>query len=786
MLVPVHWMKDFYKIDKEMVEVSDKLSSTGTHIEQIIDYSKDLDGIVVGKILEIEKHPNADRLSLVKVDFGEVNTVVCGASNMKEGDFVPYATLGTVMPGGMEIQPISLQGIESQGMLCSYQELGFSESVIPQSMREGLAILTGDFEPGTPFFKALDLEEILEVEVTPNRPDCQSILGIARETAASFYEKMEEPEVEIFTEEENISDYFNSVEIQSDKALRYVARICKDIKIQQSPQWMKNRLMQAGMRPINNIVDITNYVMLETGQPLHAFDLRDLPTKKIVVRMAEEEEKLVTLDGNERTLTKEDLVITDGEKPVALAGVMGGENSEVKSDTTTILVESASFDKATIRRTSRRQSLRSEASGRFERGVSPELALYAADRVCELIEETNSGTVVSGVLEDYPNPVQNKELTVSYDFISKRLGEEISKEEVLKHLEDLDFTVVDLGEKVKTTAPLYRQDISIPEDIVEEVGRLYGFQNITPKPIVGEVLQGRKSKRRKITDEGKKLLYGLGFYEMLTYSFISPKSYEKMGQDIPKNIIKIENPLGESYSVMRTTILPNLLEVLKRNETPHAEKIDFYEIGKVFFKESGEYVEKDSLVLGSLGSDFFEMKARIKLLLEKLSLTDLSFEKESENPTFHPGRCANINVHGKSIGTFGEISYDVKDRYDFKGRVYMAELDFETILSYYDFETIYEPIVKFPKIERDLAFVVDVDLPSIEIINSILDMSDLIIDVKLFDIYTGSGVEEDKKSVAYAIFYQAKDRTLTDEEVEKIQEKILEEMKKKFGATLRA
>ncbi len=792
MLLPIIWMKDYVTIDADIMKLITDVTASGSHVESVENLGDSIENIVVAKILEINKHPNADRLSLVKLNYGEDSIeIVTGAKNMKVGDLVAFAKLGAKLPNGMEIKSIELKGIESKGMLCSYEELGFSDSVVPKNSSSGIMILD-EGNPGDDIKDILQLnDEVIEFEITPNRSDCLSITGISREVAATFNTKINMPEIKIEKEEDNIENYFKSIEVDSSNCLRYVGKIVKDVVIKESPQWIKNYLMQAGMRPINNIVDITNFVLLETGQPIHAFDIENVEGKKIVVRQAYEGEIMTTLDNNERKLKETDLVISDENKAVAIAGVMGGLNSEITDNSKTILIESAVFNGESIRKTAKRLNLRTEASQRFEKGISPEISKYAAERVCQLIEETNSGVVVKGEMDVYKEKQETVSIDVDFKKINDLLGTSIAKEDIIKYLENLEFEVKENEESIKVTVPKFRLDISIVEDIVEEVGRLYGFHNIKPEPLGGGLLRGKKSYSRNLEDESKRIMYALGLYEATTYSFISRKSYEKILHEVDENkLVILKNPLGEDFSVMRTTLIPNILSVLEKNSKFKANDFRVYELGNTFIRESEKELPKEikKLTIGMYGKyDYYDIKDIVTMYLKEMGMDNLSFKVLNNNPTFHPGRSANIIYNDEIIGQIGEISFEVAENYNIKSRVYISEIDLSKITEYANLDKKYKTIIKYPSIERDMAIVVEKNLETAEIEKIVLENGNgLVTNVELFDIYTGEHVEEGHKSLAYRIIFQSPERTLVEDEVNNVFNNILEELESVFGAKLRS
>lgn len=789
MLLPINWLKDYVDVDETIKTITDRLSETGSHVESVIDKSKYLnDKLIVAKIKKIDKHPNADKLSIVTLNTGNSDIeVVTGAKNIKEDMYVCYAQVDATLPGNIVLKEADLKGIMSPGMLTSFEEMGFETSVVDKNSKDGIAVLSEN-KIGETVTEALEINEpIIEFEITPNRPDCLSVLGMAREYAASFGKKIKYPSIEIKNFEDDIKEYVNSVDIQTDKCTRYVARVVKNVKISDSPQWIKNRLIQSGIRPINNIVDITNFVMLETGQPIHAYDLDKIADKKIVVKESGSQ-KFTTLDDVERELS-DDVIICDGENTLGIAGIMGGFDSEITSDTKNVLIEAASFDSDTIRLSSRRLSLRTYASTRFEKGVSQQLCDLASLRVCKLIEDITDATGINNSIDVITQEENLDDVELSYKKCNDLLGSSISNEEIKNILQLLEFKIVSEDEEnIMVKVPFHRQDVSIYQDLIEEVGRIYGFEKIGAKPLVGKLKIGIKSEERIAIDHAKKALYSMNTFEVLSYSFISPKSYSKaMVQMDDDKLIKLINPLGEDFSVMRSTIIPNILDILSKNSKNKIKDICVYELGNTFHLVGSERIETKKLALGMYGDyDFYDVRAMILALFNELGIANYEIVKNKDNETYHSGRCADILVNGELIATFGEISYEVRDNYDFDNRVYVGEIHFTELIKHMDFKKIYTPISKYPSIERDIALVVDRQLESIEIEKEILKHSNGIIkNVYLFDEYKGEHVDNDKKSLAYRMIYQSKDETLKDKIIEKIQEEILNSLEQKFNATLR-
>ncbi|NLY86034.1 MAG: phenylalanine--tRNA ligase subunit beta [Tissierellia bacterium] len=797
MLLPIKWLKDYVKVDLDTKMIADGLTLSGSHVESIIGLNKGIDNVVVGKILSIEKHPNADKLLVCKVDIGsETLQIVTGATNLKEGDYVPVAKIGAKLPGGIDIQKTNFRGIDSYGMLCSLKELGYEDSVISKEMRDGIFVLDKEYPLGTSIVEILGLDdEVIEFEITPNRPDCLSIIGMARETSATFNIPLEEPEIRINNEVDSIENYLNGIEAPSENCNRYYARVIKDVKIEPSPLWMQIRLMEAGVRPINNIVDITNFVMLEYGEPLHAFDLETVAGRKIIVRQAEEGEKIVTLDGVERELTSADLVIADTEKAIGIAGVMGGFNTEITDSTRYVLLEGANFDSKSIRLTSKRLGLRTEASTRFEKGIDPNLCHLAVDRVCQLIEEINAGVVVKGSMDVYKNPRKEESISLRPSRVRKILGVELSEDEMVEYLNRLDIKSEIEDNIIKSKIPTYRLDIESEIDLVEEIGRLYGFHNIESKPLMGALTRGEKPYDKKIEELAKGILQAMGLNEAMTYSFISPRAYDKIKvtEDSPlRKVIKLLNPLGEDYSVMRTTLLPNMLELLSRNYNRGVEECYVYEIGNIFIpkelplKELPE--ERKVLSIGFYGKeDFYFLKEVVNTLLESLGIKDVEYIREENNPSFHPGRTAIVLVDGKNIGILGEIHIDVLENYEMKKRAYVAQIDFHELVKLANLERKYKPLPKYPAVLRDLALVVKEDI-LVGDIEKIISKhgGGLIENIELFDIYRGDPIPEGMKSVAFSIIFRSHDRTLRDEEINEILEAIIKDLEVTFDAKLRA
>lgn len=796
MLVPVKWIRDYVNIDIDTVEFADKMTMTGTKVETVEFLGEEISNVVVGQIKEITQHPNADKLVVCQVNVGEEELVqICtGAKNVLEGDFVPVAKVNSTLPGGIKIKKGKLRGEASHGMLCGAEELGIDENLVNERSKDGIYILN-DMENlviGQDIKEFLGLNDaIIDFELTANRPDCRSMIGIAREAAITIGEKIKYPEIEVKACDEDI-DF--EVKIESPKLCpRYGARIVKDVKIESSPYWMQRRLIEAGVRPINNIVDITNFVMLEQGQPLHAFDLNELPTGKIVVRNAVEGEKFTTLDEVERTLDKDMLVITDGEKPVAIAGVMGGLNSGITDNTTAVLFEGAAFNADSIRLTSKKLGLRTESSGRYEKGVCTELSITGVERACQLVEMLGAGRVLRGTVEDYPVKQEAQTLTVNPSRIIKNIGIDLSLDGFVKILKDLEFKCdLKSDDEVVIEVSPFRLDIEQEADIYEEIARIYGFENIPSEQLEGNATAGVKTPQQKFMDKIKNTATSIGLYEILTYSFVSPKSLDKIKlpeDDKKRDYITLINPLGEDTSVMRTTMMPSMLNVLYTNVSRKVESGLAFECGHTFTPQEGLPIETNHLCVGMYGKDvdFFVLKGALETILDSVGFENYEIIPETNNTTFHPGRCATIMYNNIYIGTFGEVHPEVIDNYNLGQRVYLAELDLDLIFENSDRTIIYSPLPKYPSTSRDIALLVKDDI----IVKQIEDIikangEDLLESYKLFDVYKGSQIADGYKSIAYSIIYRSKDKTLTDEDVNKVHQNIIRELEEKLDAKLRS
>jgi len=807
MLVPLEWMKEYIDLDVDVDEFCEKMIMLGLNVESVDKFGKDMENIIIGRIVKIEKHKNADKLLVCMTDIGEDGPVqiVTGAPNVFEGAIVAVAVHGSRIPGPLHGKPKQeggavitkggIRGIESAGMLCSASELGFSDKVIPIAHREGIWVLNGDLSPGQDIVEALGLVgAAVDFEITPNRPDCLSVTGVAREAGAAFKKKINYPDAVCSGEVENAADYI-SVEIKKPELCkRYVARVVKDIKIGESPWWLQKRLMLAGMRPINNIVDITNYVMLEYGEPIHAFDIRQIKGGRIVVDTAAEGELFTTLDGKERLLTNDMLLIKDAEKGIAIAGVMGGLNSEIEHDTETIVIEAANFNCDSVRVTSKKTGLRTEASIRFSKGIDEGLCATAADRVCKLIQLVGAGRVIKGAVDVYPVRAGDHTIDVRPDRVACILGTDITRKEITDILTSLEIKVSDGGGVLKVTPPAIRRDLTEEIDIVEEVARVYGYDRL-PATIPKGNCEGRKSRERILVDRAKDVMCALGANEIQTYSFVSPRGVDLIGlpEDIrERDFVKIINPLGEENSVMRTLLIPNMLEVLGRNFSRGIQKVRAFELGNTFTDSmtnaDGLPDERDSMAIAVYGpgESFFTLKGMIAELLANLGIRAPIFSAESEYGLYHPGRCARIMFGEAEIGIMGEVHPDISDKYGIGTRCCCAELMFDKLIKHANLEKMYKTLPRYPSTSRDIALVVDEDMQT-GFIKEIIEGEGggILENAELFDVYRGKQIEDGKKSVAFALTYRAGDRTLTDDEVSIVHGRIIKMLADKTKAVLR-
>lgn len=797
MLVPLEWAKDYTNINTSTKELAKKMTMTGSKVEEIIELGQDIQKVLVGKIETIKAHPDADKLVICIVDIGtEKIQIVTGAPNVKEGQLIPVAVHGAKLPGGISIKRGKLRGVESHGMLCSGEELGLTEADYEGAQVDGILVLNEEYPLGMDIKEALQLAgEVIDFEITANRPDCLSIIGLAREMAITLGTSFKMPQVKLDKGYGNIKDQLKVRVDNKELCPRYTARLVEDVKIEPSPLWMRRRLSAAGIRPINNIVDITNYVMLELGQPMHAFDYEKIEGGTIVVRNAKPGETIVSLDDKDRALTEDMLVIADLNKPIAIAGVMGGANSEITENTKTIVFESAVFDGGSVRLTSKALGLRSESSSRFEKGLDINMTDLALDRAVQLVQELGAGKLVEGHIDELARPIERKSFCVKTSRINDLLGLDLPVSQIVDILTRVGLDIEDLGQEIKVTVPTYRNDIEGMADLAEEVARIYGYDKIPMTLMETSVAKGTRTQKDRLLERIKNTLTGMGYYEALTYSFTSPNIYKTIGYTDPKDYpksIKIANPLGEDNSMMRTTIIPSILEVLSRNYNRRLDRCRVFEINPVFIpkeiplKELPEEIL--TLAIGAYGKEysFFTLKGLIEELVERLRLEDRISYIQDKHPSMHPGRCAKLLLDDRAVGFIGELHPKVADNYGISDRVYLGELDLDLLLRETNIEIKYKALPRYPAVTRDLALVIKKEITAGQVLDKIKSAGGkLLEEVSLFDIYEGKQVADGYKSLAYSLTYRASDRTLKDQEVNQVHSKIVAALESDLGARLR-
>ena len=797
MNLSIKWLNDFVNTDGITIkEYCDRMTDTGSKVEGYEELGADVENVIVARVEKMARHENSDHLWVCQINTGaETVQIVTGAQNVHEGDIVPAAIPVAHLPGDITIKAGKLRGVESYGMLCSYHELGLTEHDMPGYEGDGILILGEEFAQyiGKDIREALLLRDTsVEFEITSNRPDCLSVIGLARETAVSFNRPWTcpTPTVKGANDGDKIENYIKVAINDSDLCARYSAKVVKNVKIAPSPLWLRMRLRASGVRPINNIVDITNYVMLEYGQPMHAFDYSCLSGAEINVRRANEGEVFVSLDSKEHTLDSSMLVIADQNKAVALAGVMGGENSEIKDETVTVVFESANFDGPSVRVTGKKNGMRTESSSRFEKGLDPENTILALLRACELVELLGAGEVVDGTIDVYPGKKPPVTLPLDPKVINNFLGVDISEEFMVETLEKLECKV----ENGVITVPSFRNDLTCMNDIAEEIIRIYGYNDIKSSKIKAENTAGGRTPKQQFKVDLSDALCGMGLDEITTFSFISPRYYDKIrlpeDESVRRSIV-ISNPLGEDTSIMRVTALPSMMEALALNNNMGNEDVCLYEMGNIYIPAADEDdlpCESNVLTLGMYGNvDFYTMKGVIEGALALGRIKGVTYEAVSDNATFHPGRCARlVAADGEFLGIFGQLHPLTAQNYGFNTPVYAAELDFDAIFEHCDGLIEYKPLPKFPASTRDFSFVCDEEL-EVGKLSALIARAGgkLVEDVKLFDIYRGVQLGEGKKSVSFRVTLRAADRTLTVEEADKVSSKILSSLEHQLGLTLR-
>ena len=776
--------------DRDYVE---KLTIFGQKVETWERMDAEIRNVKVGRVLSIVRHENSDHMWVCQIDVGEEEPVqiVTGAQNVKEGDLVPACLHNSWLPGGVHITKGKLRGVKSNGMLCSFAELGLTQNDVPGAYADGIWILNDeDCKPGDDINLVIGNDDtIVDFEITNNRPDCYSIIGLARESAAAFGKEMKHHEPVVHgSEAGDIYDYLD-VEVPAEALCnRYTARMVANVKIGPSPKWLRQRLRANGVRPINNIVDITNYVMLEYGQPMHAFDYRYITDKKIIVREAEEGETLTTLDGNVRNLKAGMLVIADDNRAIGLAGIMGGENSEIMDDTTMVVFESANFNGTSIRQTALALGMRTDASGKFEKHLDPMLTVPAVQRACELVELLQCGDVLNGTIDIINYVPEEKTLPLEVDKINKLLGTDISREEMVRYLNLLEIPVE--GDEI--LVPSFRPDLNLMADVAEEIGRSFGYNEI-PTTAFKTSTQGGYSPEMKLEAKAGTLCRSLGYSEIITYSFVSPAIFDQIR--IPadsklRNALRIQNPLGEDTSIMRTIALPSMLEILSRNNAYHNKAAKLYELAKIYLPVEGQPLpeEPKMLLLGAYGegTSFFSVKGELEAIFKGLRLKKAGYAAVKDNPSYHPGRCAAVSIDGIEVGVIGQVHPVVAKNYGIDVEVYCAEINFTKLFELQLPDATYNPLPKYPTVTRDLALICDESVTVAQAEEVMTGAAGkLLRGIKLFDIYRGTGVPEGKKSMAFSLQLRADDRTLTDTDSEAVVSKVLAAVQEKLGAALR-
>lgn len=803
MLVSLKWLKDYIHIELTAQELADRLTMAGLEVDEIKTIRPQFSGVVVAKILSVSPHPSADRLSLCDVSDGtQTLRIVCGAKNIAAGDIVPLAKVGAVIPGGYTIKSSVLRGEKSDGMLCSESELEIGDDA------SGIMHLPADLTLGQPLETALNIEDtVLDVNVTPNRSDCLSMIGIAREVAAITGGKMKIPSIKVKEGSEDIHSFTSVKIIDSDLCPRYTARMIKNVEIKPSPVWMKSRLEAAGLRSINNIVDVTNFVMLELGQPLHAFDFRFLEEGRIVVRKSKEKEEFISLDEKSHTLSEGTVLICDGVKPVAIGGIMGGLNSEVKDDTQVILLESAYFNPQSIRRSARKLGMPTDAAFRFERGIDPEGVVRALNRAASLIAELSGGTVCKNYIDEYPQQVPSaKDIPLRLSRIHQLVGTEIGGKDVVRILRSIDMMVKPEGKsKYLVTPPTCRVDISREIDLIEDIIRLYGYDQVPvtlPNVSVGEM---EIVPRLELEEKIRQALIGSGFTEVVNYSFGTPLSVENLClpvNDDRRNLVKIKNPLGEELSIMRTTIIYGLLDTTRKNANNGSFDLKMFEIGRTFFhRREGELPEEKNMLAGLITgkiteefwgadkiADFYTLKGALENVFYDLKISECKYIPAADESFLHPGKSCKIHLNGENIGFLGEIHPDVMGKMDLKNKVYVFEINLDYLIkACLDKKIVYQETSKFPSVTRDAAFVVPESMEADKMLDIIREQhEDLLENVSIFDVYKGKGLPEGTKSLGLRFSYRAADRTLTDAEASVVHDKIVQNTLTLTGAKIRS
>lgn len=809
MNVSYQWLKSLVPVEWSPEELADRLTFVGLSVEGIEYFNKGIKNVVVAEVKSVENHPDPKHTKwhVCKVDAGkgEDLTIVCGAPNVREGIKVPLALVGADLPGGFHIDAADKSGVISEGMLCSTNELQIPEGLATAESDGGIFILPEELTVGEDIVTALNLDDaVLEFELTPNRADCLSVINVAREIAAISGKPLNLPEIKLPEAEGDIHD-LAAVEVRDqDLCPRYTAKMVKDIKIGPSPLWMRHRLAAAGIRSISNIVDISNYVMLEMNQPSHTFDYDTIAGHQIIVRRATEGEKIVTLDDQERDLTTDMLLICDGDKAIGVAGVMGGQNTEITAQTTNILIECAYFYPKFIRLTSRKLGLASEAASRFEKGIDMEAAERASERICQLLCELAGGTLVGGTIDSHADTFEQKKVDLIFDHARATIGVEIADTAMVEMMDSLAFEHEAIDGGIRVTVPYYRTDIEREVDLIEEVARLNGYDKIPATLPSGQMTEGKKNKNQKITDKVKNIMVSMGFDELVTYSFMNKKHYDNLllpEDDVRRNSVKIMNPFSDEQGVVRTMVLPSMIGIAAKNVSRRNLDLSLFEIASGYYPMEGQKLPEERPMLTALVSgefskgwngekaakDFYYMKGVLEQLLSALRIDGMTVSTDHIEPFLHPGRGCDILVDGKTIGYLGELHPVVAANYELPQKAVVFELDMKAVVEMADKEIVYEAISKFPAIQIDLAFVADKSVAAGDLENAIAAVGgEYLKQIELFDIYEGDRIDADKKSLAYNLVFRAKERTLKAEEVTAVVETIKSDLNEKFGVVLRS
>ncbi|MBP2655499.1 MAG: pheT [Firmicutes bacterium] len=808
MRASIKWLKDYVEFNQSPEKLADMMTMAGVPAENIEYLGQGIENVITGKIMEVAPHPNADKLSVCKVNIGDIKlTIITGATNISQGDIVPVAMVGAKLPSGMEIGVADFRGIDSHGMLCSADELNMDSKILSPEARNGIYILPPDTPIGTDIRKVLGLDDVvLEFELTPNRADCFSVLGLAREVSVLTEGRLKKPMLNVREEVNSRTTSLAKVTIEAkDLCSRFTARILQDIKIGPSPLWMQQRIQAAGMRPISNVVDVTNFVMLELGVPMHAYDYNFLAEHSIVVRRANPGERLTTLDGVKRELTSDMLVIADAVQAVGIAGVMGGLATEVTSATRTVLLEAAAFNGASVRRTSRALGLRSEASGRFERGIDPAAVEQALDRAASLLEEMGACKTCQGIIDMYPGVQLPRQIAFNPEEISARLGVEIPQFMITNILRRLEFEVESKPGTVSVTVPSWRGDVTGSADISEEIARIYGYDNIPTTLPYGEVVQGRQSYKETIAAQTRESLSSIGFSEIITFSFIHPTAFDKLSvanDDPLRQAIPLLNPITEEFPLLKTTLMAGVLDTVVRNLARKNDTLRIYELGAVYRAKGFPIVELPSeplMVCGAICGkrqeeswnqpretvDFYDAKGAVEVVLEKMGISDYSVIA-GEYLAMHPGKTALFVKNGEVLGAAGEVHPKVLAAFGISRPVYLFELDHAMLEKYAVTVGEYHSLPKFPAVERDLAVILPQTVFAADVTNAIIASGgELLTEVRLFDVYSGEQVPEGSKSMAFSLTFRAADRTLTDDEVDGYYNNIVARLENSLTAKMR-